>query len=90
MAAELALLGRVRSSLAAGHRSEALKELDAYDRAFPTSTLAEEAAVLRVDALTAEGHQAAAAAVARRLLAADPTSAHAPHLLEVLRANENL
>jgi hypothetical protein len=90
MDAELALLGRVRALLAGGHPSDALRDLDAHDRGFPAPAFAEEAVVLRVDALEALGDHATAAAAARRLLAEDPTSAHAAHLLRVLRERENL
>jgi hypothetical protein len=82
--AEVATLDRVRLSLAERKATGALKELDAYDRAFPMSVLAEEATVLRVDALMEKGDRAAAAALSRRFLVANPASPHASHMWQVL------
>jgi hypothetical protein len=82
--AELATLDRVRASLAKGNASDALRDLDAYDRAFPASLLADEASVLRADALVVQGDRALAAVLARRFLAANPSSPHASHLLRIL------
>ncbi len=85
--AELSMLDRVRASLAARDTAAALGQLDAYDRAFPSSVMADEALVLRVDALIAHGDRAGAAALGRQFLAGHPASPHAPHLLHVLGAN---
>jgi hypothetical protein len=51
--------------------------------------LAEEATVLRVDALVAQGNAPAAAALALRFLAASPASPHGPHLRAVIEAARN-
>jgi hypothetical protein len=82
--AEVATLDRVRLALAERDASGAIRELDAYDRAFPMSVLAEEATVLRVDALMEKGDAAAAAALSRQFLVANPSSPHASHLRQVL------
>lgn len=77
---EVAALEGVRTALDHGDSRDALRKLDAYDVAFPRSVLAEEATVLRVDALSQSGDPAAAAALARSFLAANPSSPHAAHL----------
>jgi hypothetical protein len=87
--AEIAALDCVRSALAQHLPSRAIEALDAYDRAFPSSILSEEAAVLRVDSLFDVGDHAGATALARRFLRSHPSSPHAAHLRQ-LRGAENL
>jgi len=82
--AEVAALEKVRSALVQRDARRALLLLDAYDREFPSSSLADEATVLRVDALEQHGNPAAATALAHRFLAAHPASPHASHLHHVL------
>jgi hypothetical protein len=82
---EVAALDRVRSALAERDATRAIEELDAYDRAFPSPVLRDEATVLRVDALVEQGNRAGAEALARRFLLANPRSPHASHLVLVLR-----
>jgi hypothetical protein len=82
--AEIATLDGVRALLARRDGRGALEALEAYDRAFPASVLAEEATVLRVDASMVQGDRAAAAALSRRFLAAHPSSPHARHLRQVI------
>jgi outer membrane protein assembly factor BamD (BamD/ComL family) len=77
---EIAVLEGVRVALDQGDSRDALRRLDAYDGTFPRSVLAEEATVLRIDALSQIGNQTAAASLARSFLAANPSSPHAPHL----------
>lgn len=81
---EVASLDRVRASLARGDARAALRQLDEYNRAFPTSVLSDEALVLQVDALLAAGDRAAAVTLGRRFLAANPASPHVAHLLQIL------
>ncbi|HEY2512417.1 MAG TPA: outer membrane protein assembly factor BamD [Polyangiaceae bacterium] len=81
---EIASLDRVRRALAQSDSSAALRELQAYDRTFPAGLLADEATVLRVDALEQAKDPAAATAVARRFLAVNPRSPHAAYLRRVL------
>ena len=82
--AELAALAGVRAALDRGDSHGALQSLDVYDSAFPGSVLAEEAAVLRIDALAQGGNGVAAAALGRRFLASNPSSAHAPHVRRLI------
>jgi len=67
--AELELLDAIRADLAGGNSTSALAKLDRYDREFQGGALADEAAVLRVEALLAHGDQARAEAFATRFLA---------------------
>ncbi len=83
-------MDRARAELARRDASQALGELDAYDRAFPSGVLSDEATVIRVDAMTQQGDGATAAALARRYLAAHPASPHAPHLRAVIDGARNL
>jgi formylglycine-generating enzyme required for sulfatase activity len=84
---EVSALDRVRAALSNHDPSGALRELDAYDRRFPSSLLADEAAVLRVDALIEQGDSAAAVELAEHFLAEHPSSPHAPHLRRLVREN---
>jgi len=85
--AELAALAGVRAALDKGDSSGALQSLAAYDSAFPGSVLAEEATVLRIEALAQEGDSAAAAALGRRFLEENPSSPHAPHVRRTVDAH---
>jgi hypothetical protein len=78
--AEVSALHDVREALSRGDTLSALRQLDAFDHSFPRSQLAEEAVVLRIDALARHGDRIAAGELARRFLSAHPTSAHAPRL----------
>jgi hypothetical protein len=82
--AEVVALDEVRTSLSTEDASTALRQLDAYDRTCGACVLGDEAAVLRVDALTKQGDAAGAAVLAQRFLAAKPLSPHAPHLRRIL------
>ncbi|HXN34081.1 MAG TPA: outer membrane protein assembly factor BamD [Polyangiaceae bacterium] len=83
------MLDPVRTSLARHDAPAALRQLDVFDRAFPASVLADEALVLRVDALVARGDRAEAEALGRSFLATHPASPHAPHLLRQLGGTHN-
>jgi hypothetical protein len=87
--AELAALARVRAALDRGDSRGALQSLAAYDSAFPASTLAEEATVLRIDALAQQEDGAAAAALGRHFLAANPASPYAPHVRRLIDGAHN-
>jgi hypothetical protein len=87
--AEIAALERVRAALERRDAPGALQLLDAHDREFPSSALADEATVLRVDALAKQGDLAGAAALSRRFLVARPASPHAPHLRDVIEGMHN-
>jgi RNA polymerase sigma-70 factor (ECF subfamily) len=85
---DLDLLDRARTALAAGDAQGALGILAAHDRTFPQSALAEEAEVLRVEALAAAGRAGAARDEARRFLARYPDSPHAGRVRKALAAAE--
>jgi hypothetical protein len=87
--AEIAGLEQVRAALDRGDAPRALQLLDAYDRAFPSSVLTDEATVLRVDALAQRGDGAGAAALSRRFLATNPASPHVSHLRRVIEGMHN-
>jgi hypothetical protein len=74
LAQETAALDAARSTLRAGHASEAIVLLDAYARRFPNGTLGPEASALRVEALLAAGDREGAGAAARALTAEQPVS----------------
>jgi hypothetical protein len=82
--AEVRMLEEVRSALRANDPEKARRDLDHYDQAFPGGSLRDEAAVLRVDVLVAQGDRIGAAALARRFLTAHPNSPHAPGLERAL------
>jgi hypothetical protein len=87
--AEVSALGRARDKLVRREAGQALRELDAYERSFPSGVLSDEATVIRVDALTQQGDQVAAVALGRRYLTAHPASPHAPHLRAVIDGVHN-
>jgi hypothetical protein len=81
---QVAALNRARSSLAAGDATAALRALDDYDARFPDGVLAEEAAVMRIDALVAMGRREEASDLARRFIAAHPASPYASRVRQSL------
>ena len=83
---QIAAMDHARASLTAGDASGSLRALDKYDRDFPRGAFAQEANVLRVEALTASGDLAAARALATRLLAANPNSPYARRIRAVTGA----
>jgi hypothetical protein len=78
LAAELALLRRARAALTGGTPAEALPLLDEFERRFGAGHLAEEGALLRVQALCDSGARARARAAAEQLVRRFPDSPHAP------------
>lgn len=74
LAAELELMKKVRSALAAKAWSEALPLLDEHRRQFPEGLLRPEATVARIRCLAGSGAQAEAQALARRFLDENPGS----------------
>jgi hypothetical protein len=71
---ELMQLDAARTRLARGRPEDALKVLDAYERATPRGRLKLEAEVLRIDALSQMGRRAQARQRARAFLARYPDS----------------
>lgn len=74
LADEVAALDAARAALASRDGAGALRALDRYAADFPRGFLGQEATVLRVEALAARGDRAAAADLARRFVAAHPSS----------------
>ena len=82
--AELASLDQARAALAAGAPARALSLLDAYAAAFPRASMAQEATVLRVEALVRAGDLPAARRVGDAFLANNPRSPSAAHVRSLL------
>jgi hypothetical protein len=78
--AQLAALQSVRAALSAGDPLRALRELDGFDASHRSSLLAEEATVLRIDALVDCGRVAQARTLGVALLQRAPHSAYAEHV----------
>ncbi len=87
--AEVSALGKARAALGQHDGPAALEQLDAYAIAFPKGLLADEATVLRIDALELRGEPAAAAALGRRYLSAHPTSPYGARVRTVIDAELN-
>jgi hypothetical protein len=79
-------LDRARSLSASGDAAGALRALDDFDRRFGRSPMAEEAALLRLEATAARGDSSGAAALAQRFLAAHPHSVHAARVRSIVGA----
>ncbi|HEY2514306.1 MAG TPA: outer membrane protein assembly factor BamD [Polyangiaceae bacterium] len=84
LAEQVATLDRARAALASGEAPAALREIAACEARYPRGALFEEAEVLRIEALLAEGDRAAAARAGARFLTAHPSSPHAPHVRALL------
>jgi outer membrane protein assembly factor BamD (BamD/ComL family) len=82
---QVAAMDSARSALASGDAAEARRQLDDYEARFPNGVLAQEATVLRIEALLKQGQGGAARALGERFLADHPTSAHAAHVRRMLR-----
>jgi hypothetical protein len=87
--AEVSALGEARSALTRFDARKALERLEAYSREFPDGLLADEATILRIDALVQQREHAAAAALSRRYLDAHPRSPYATHLRSVIHESQN-
>ena len=74
LADEVAAIKSAKGALASGNAAQALRELDAYKQHFPHGRLAQEATVVRIEALIGSGNQTAAGTVADHFLAAHPDS----------------
>jgi hypothetical protein len=80
LAAEILQLDRARAALAAGDVAAAGRALEVYGASRPSPILAQEAALLRVRLLLAEGRRAAASELARKIITQHPSSAHVESL----------
>jgi hypothetical protein len=82
---EMMLLDRIRTSVESRRTSDALALLADFDRRFPSARMRQEATVYRIETLYQAGQTRDAAALARRFLAANPTSSHADHVRNLAR-----
>jgi len=80
---ETALLDRAREALKSGSPSRALELVGEYRQTFSNGVLAQEAEVLRIDALDRQGNRAEAKRRAERFVTHNPTSAHAERLRRI-------
>lgn len=80
IAEEMRLVEAIRSTANGGRPAEALRLLEEYRVDFPSGMLAEEADVMRIEALSRLGRTAAAAELARRFL---KTRADSPYVERV-------
>jgi outer membrane biosynthesis protein TonB len=87
MPSELAALQQARASLASGDPARALSMLDAYAARFPHGVMAQEAAVLRIEALVRAGDRPAAQRAADAYLAAYPQSPYLDRIRSLLGTN---
>ena len=71
---EIDLIDAARGALRTGTAARALELLGRYAARFPDGSLAPEGTALRVEALMRLGRTAEARAIARRFVAANPTS----------------
>jgi TolA-binding protein len=78
---ELSLLESARMRLAEKRPQEALSFLQKYAYRFPQGKLKQEATVLRVEALKAQGETAEASELSKEFLRENPDSAHKPRLV---------
>ncbi|HOU91600.1 MAG TPA: hypothetical protein PLU22_11185 [Polyangiaceae bacterium] len=85
LSAEARRVAEARAVLHAGDGAAALAVLRAAAREFPAGELAEERAVLEVEALVALGRRSEAEAAATTLLGRHPRSPHAARVREALR-----
>jgi TolA-binding protein len=77
---ELRVIDRARTALSANDVATADAALTEHAREFPNGTFADEAKVLRIDALAKKGDRARAASAAKAYLASHPDSPYADRL----------
>jgi outer membrane protein assembly factor BamD (BamD/ComL family) len=87
MPTELAALQQARAALGAGDPARALSMLDAYVARFPHGAMAQEAAVLRIEALVRAGDRPAAQRAADAYLTAHPQSPYMDRIRSLLGTN---
>ena len=81
---QIALLDRARAALASGDGAHAKLLASRYESEFPNGAFSQEAEVLRIEAMLAEGDRDSATQAGTRFLQAHPSSPHAPHVRELL------
>ena len=80
LAAEVQLLDQARAALSSGASTRALGLLAQHRRQYPRSRLANEAFVMRLDALSRSGQRDRARQMARAYLARQPNAPHAARI----------
>lgn len=81
---EISSMDRARAAVRAGDGKRALAALADYQKRFPRGTFAQEATVLRIEALVQVGQGATAQALGKKFLAAHPESPHAERIERLL------
>lgn len=84
LAAELTAVDRARRALQSSRANEALAELDAYEARFSPPRFAQEATLLRVEALIAIGDTDRARAIGQRFLVREPDSTYSQRMRSLL------
>jgi hypothetical protein len=84
LADEVLAIKSAKGALASGNAADALRQLDAYRSHFPRGRLAQEATVVRIEALLSSGNQAVAGAIADRFLSAHPDSPYSARVRTLL------
>jgi hypothetical protein len=83
---EVKSIDAARRVLVAGKPERVFQLLDAYERRYPRGKLGQEAALLRIEALARVGQGGQARALAQRLLAQNPRSAHKKRIESLLES----
>jgi TolA-binding protein len=86
---EVAALQAARAALAERDASGAITALDHYKSRFPSGRLAQEATVLRIEALMQRGDHAAASTLADRFEASHPHSPYADRIRSIIAARNS-
>jgi hypothetical protein len=86
LAEQVAALDHARAALADGDPARARQLVEAYETRFPGGAFGQEAEVLRVEALLAQGDHAGAKRAGARFLTAYPASPHAARVRALLDA----
>jgi TolA-binding protein len=84
---QVTALDVVRAALARRDAAGALAGLDKFQAQYPTSTLAPEAKLLRIEALVQAGDRTRALSLAKRFVARNPNSAHVARLEQLFGAD---
>ncbi|MFO0566242.1 MAG: hypothetical protein U0263_11305 [Polyangiaceae bacterium] len=89
LGAQIAELDRARNALRGGSPARALELVADYQKKYPSGALAQDAEVLRIDALDRLGRRDEATQGAKRFTEAHPESAHAERLRQLSGAKTN-
>jgi len=84
LAEEVAQIKKAKGALAGGSAQAAIHELDVYKTRFPKGRLAQEATMVRIEALLRSGNRQAATALGQRFLKANPDSPYAARVRSLI------